>query len=405
MSHLACADEPEHPKNAGQLALFREMLDSFPNVPASLANSAGILLGRDYHFDLVRPGIALYGGAPMPARPDRSRRDGRGAHPAGSRRRRKARRWATARRGRSSGRRRLAILAAGYADGYLRAAGGRRRALRSSIAGHRAPIAGRVSMDLMAVDVTDVPARCASATAPSCSARTCRSRRSPPPPARSPTSSSRASAAGRSASISAGSRLMARARAQYVCANCGAVSSRWQGRCDSCGEWNTLQEEAAGIGSRSRCAPAAAGPSSSCRSPARRVELPRTLTGIAEFDRVTGGGFVPGSALLVGGDPGIGKSTHPDPGGRRARPRRAPRRLCLGRGGDRADPPARRAARPRAMRRWSSPPRRMSRTSSPRSRPARRSTSSSSIRSRRCGPTSPRARPAPSRRCAPRRRR
>jgi DNA repair protein RadA/Sms len=101
---------------------------------------------------------------------------------------------------------------------------------------------------------------------------------------------------------------MARARPQYVCANCGAVTSRWQGRCDSCGEWNTLAEEegaaapAALRGGRGQpigLAPLA-GPAES---------LPRILTGIGEFDRVTGGGLVPGSALLLGGDPGIGKST------------------------------------------------------------------------------------------------
>jgi DNA repair protein RadA/Sms len=102
---------------------------------------------------------------------------------------------------------------------------------------------------------------------------------------------------------------MARAaRPQYVCANCGAVSSRWQGRCEACGEWNTLSEEA----------PAAA-PVALRTARGKPVELaplageagetPRVLTGIGEFDRVVGGGLVPGSALLVGGDPGIGKST------------------------------------------------------------------------------------------------
>ncbi len=105
---------------------------------------------------------------------------------------------------------------------------------------------------------------------------------------------------------------MARARNQFVCQNCGAVTARWQGRCDECGEWNTLVEEAASGG-------VAAGPAA--RSPRKgrvialaslagdSAEPPRTKIGIAEFDRVTGGGFVPGSALLVGGDPGIGKST------------------------------------------------------------------------------------------------
>ncbi len=101
---------------------------------------------------------------------------------------------------------------------------------------------------------------------------------------------------------------MAKSRAQYACTNCGAVTSRWQGRCDSCGGWNTLQEEQA-----------ADAPKSMRTGKGRILELSalsgdsepleRILTGIDELDRVTGGGFVPGSALLVGGDPGIGKST------------------------------------------------------------------------------------------------
>jgi DNA repair protein RadA/Sms len=101
---------------------------------------------------------------------------------------------------------------------------------------------------------------------------------------------------------------MAKARATYVCAACGAVSPRWQGRCDACGEWNTLQEEAAASAPPAlrtgRGRPVALVPLDGATA-----DVPRTITGIAEFDRVTGGGFVAGSALLVGGDPGIGKST------------------------------------------------------------------------------------------------
>jgi DNA repair protein RadA/Sms len=118
-----------------------------------------------------------------------------------------------------------------------------------------------------------------------------------------------------SAIVAASSRApitMAKSRLQYICQNCGAVASRWQGRCDECGAWNTLIEEgnASGIG---------AGPAARTPRKGRVVALsalegdtadaPRVKTGIAELDRVTGGGFVPGSALLVGGDPGIGKST------------------------------------------------------------------------------------------------
>ena len=101
---------------------------------------------------------------------------------------------------------------------------------------------------------------------------------------------------------------MAKRQAQYVCQSCGAVASKWSGRCDACGEWNSFVEEANVI----------AGPG---RKPAKgRVfaltalagesdEAPRAPTGIAELDRVLGGGLVKGSAILVGGDPGIGKST------------------------------------------------------------------------------------------------
>src|SRR6187401_1887806 len=95
----------------------------------------------------------------------------------------------------------------------------------------------------------------------------------------------------------------------FVCQNCGAAFSRWQGKCEACGEWNTLSEEGAER------------PSGPGRKPGKgrlfalealtgeAHDAPRLVSGIAEFDRVTGGGFVRGSVLLVGGDPGIGKST------------------------------------------------------------------------------------------------
>ncbi|HZS63302.1 MAG TPA: DNA repair protein RadA [Xanthobacteraceae bacterium] len=105
---------------------------------------------------------------------------------------------------------------------------------------------------------------------------------------------------------------MARRAVTFVCQNCGATSPRWQGKCEACGEWNTLVEEGAAI--------AAAGPAFG-RAPRKgrlfalepmtgeTQSAPRLPSGLAEFDRVTGGGFVRGSVLLVGGDPGIGKST------------------------------------------------------------------------------------------------
>src|SRR5688572_27597103 len=104
---------------------------------------------------------------------------------------------------------------------------------------------------------------------------------------------------------------MARARLRYVCQNCGVTSHRWQGRCEACNEWNSVIEEAVGGPGR----PAATGSGIRGRiidlEPLKgeSAEAPRLPCGIAEFDRVTGGGFVEGSALLIGGDPGIGKST------------------------------------------------------------------------------------------------
>jgi DNA repair protein RadA/Sms len=102
---------------------------------------------------------------------------------------------------------------------------------------------------------------------------------------------------------------MARPAARYVCQQCGAVHPKWAGRCEDCGAWNTLVEETGGDGP----------PKGLGAAKGRRIELvglegseaeaPRRVTGIGEFDRVAGGGLVPGSALLVGGDPGIGKST------------------------------------------------------------------------------------------------
>src|ERR1700682_2137493 len=104
---------------------------------------------------------------------------------------------------------------------------------------------------------------------------------------------------------------MARREPSCICQNCGATYGRWQGKCDACGEWNTIAEEGAAL----------ARPSMPGRAPRKgrkfalepltgeTKEAPRLASGLAEFDRVTGGGFVRGSVLLLGGDPGIGKST------------------------------------------------------------------------------------------------
>ena len=106
---------------------------------------------------------------------------------------------------------------------------------------------------------------------------------------------------------------MARDGASYVCQSCGAVHSKWAGQCSACGAWNTLVEELRGA-----VPPGALTPAKSARLRSglafetldiETVAPPRILTGVEEFDRVCGGGVVPGSAILVGGDPGVGKST------------------------------------------------------------------------------------------------
>jgi DNA repair protein RadA/Sms len=104
---------------------------------------------------------------------------------------------------------------------------------------------------------------------------------------------------------------MAKSASSFVCQSCGSAASKWSGRCDNCGEWNTIIEE-----KTSAPVPGAKGASLPRGKASRLVGLrgesppqPRIQTGIAELDRVAGGGFVPGSGVLIGGDPGIGKST------------------------------------------------------------------------------------------------
>ncbi|MBA3511400.1 alanine racemase [Sphingomonas sp.] len=154
MSHLACADE-DHPLNATQLERFREVAAAVPATRYSLANSAGICLGRDYAFDLVRPGIAIYGGVP--------RREAEGhirqvAHVEAQIVQRR-----TIRAGESCGygatfvaeaETEAAILNIGYADGYLRGFSSNGSAFAGELA---LPVLGRVSMDLMAVRCDAAP--------------------------------------------------------------------------------------------------------------------------------------------------------------------------------------------------------------------------------------------------------
>ncbi len=155
MSHLACSEEAENPMNREQLALFQVARARLPALPASFANSSGIFLGPEFHFDLARPGVALYGVNPTPGQPnpmvqvvrlqarilqvreiDAPTTVGYGAA------------------FRAAGPTRIATVAAGYADGYFRSLSGRGTAFIGDIA---APVVGRISMDLITLDVTKVP--------------------------------------------------------------------------------------------------------------------------------------------------------------------------------------------------------------------------------------------------------
>jgi alanine racemase len=160
MSHLASADNPRDPKNRDQLLAFETLSALFPGVPRSLAASDGLMLGPAYHFDLVRPGYALYGGqasqiAPAPVKSAvtvaariLAVSDVAPGETVGY--------SATWRAKRPS---RIATIAAGYADGIPRNASAPdgRPGGHVLITGHLAPIVGRVSMDLITVDVTDLP--------------------------------------------------------------------------------------------------------------------------------------------------------------------------------------------------------------------------------------------------------
>ncbi len=160
MSHLACADEPEHPKSETQRKVFDRLRARLPKALASLSNSAGMLLGHTYLYDLVRPGIALYGGKPQRSGPHAFApvvhlmgrilqvRDVPPGETVGY--------GATRTLKRPS---RVAIVSVGYADGFFRSlsTSDGETGFVAYAGPHAAPILGRVSMDLITVDVTEVP--------------------------------------------------------------------------------------------------------------------------------------------------------------------------------------------------------------------------------------------------------
>lgn len=150
MSHLACSDEPDHPMNRQQLKTFREMTEGV-SAPRSLAATGGLLLGPEFHFDFCRPGIGLYGGLPFAGAkpvvtvdlPVIQVRDLAAGETVGYGNTWKARRPS-----------RIATVAAGYADGLHRAIGGGIDTFAGDLP---CPVVGRISMDLITVDVTDLP--------------------------------------------------------------------------------------------------------------------------------------------------------------------------------------------------------------------------------------------------------
>ncbi len=155
MSHLACADTPRHPANRAQLEAFRSLAALLPNAPRSLANSSGIFLGAEYHFDLVRPGLALYGGNATPSLPNPMR-------PVVSLCARVLQ-TRTVRKGAGVGyglahvtdnEARLAVISTGYADGWMRSLSGKGAVF---LDGYRLPVVGRVSMDSVIIDTTMLP--------------------------------------------------------------------------------------------------------------------------------------------------------------------------------------------------------------------------------------------------------
>lgn len=160
MSHLACADDPHHPLNKTQAKRFSALRKKLPGIPASLANSSGIFLGKSFTHDLCRPGIALYGGNPTPGRKNPMKavaklegtvlqvREVKKGDTVGY--------SATWKAPRDS---RIAILGAGYKDGVPRHLSSRQKdgPAQVFVAGKRCPVVGRISMDMMAVDVTALP--------------------------------------------------------------------------------------------------------------------------------------------------------------------------------------------------------------------------------------------------------
>jgi alanine racemase len=159
MSHMACAEQPEHPLNDRQIQLFREIRMLYRGIAGSLANSSGIFLGTGAHCDMVRPGAALFGVNPTPGRrsPMQPVIELR-AHVVQVRNVPKGETVGYSATWTAKHATRIAVVAVGYADGYPRAASATDTTPGADaiVAGKRCPLAGRVSMDLLAIDITSL---------------------------------------------------------------------------------------------------------------------------------------------------------------------------------------------------------------------------------------------------------
>ena len=164
MSHLSAAEDDCDPANAAQLQAFTALRAAFPGIASSLANSGGTLRGPAFHFDMTRPGIALYGLHPAGIGASRQQAEQAGHLMPAIRWDARILQIRDAKPGEAVGYNgthvlkrdsRVAIIGVGYADGYMRALGNRAAVV---IAGHEAPVIGRVSMDSITVDATDIPA-------------------------------------------------------------------------------------------------------------------------------------------------------------------------------------------------------------------------------------------------------
>jgi len=155
MSHLACAGEPEHPLNKQQLDDFSRTLTRFNGIPASFANSSGIFLGADYHFDLARPGCSLYGISPNTSQPNPMENVVTLSAPILQYRRiKKAQSVGYGATKKAKAGSILATVEMGYADGFLRSSSNKAHGF---VAGVKVPLIGRVSMDMIIFDISKVP--------------------------------------------------------------------------------------------------------------------------------------------------------------------------------------------------------------------------------------------------------